>query len=300
VGTKSVAASGQEETGPVEVNLVENGAAGYRMPTVFGPSPGPRYKADGTAWTREEVSASVHRVWVSFKTSRESLERLLPTGLSLDRPVVTVAATYLKNLWWLAGRGYNFLSVSIPVTTLPPFEDMMGDFIAVLWENLGDPIITGREELGFPKLWAEIPDLERDSDSALASASWCGFSFAQVQIRGLVEQSRPNAAERPHIVAKYVPRTGNPGAADASYLVTSASPNGTPEPAADPKVTTRSWAGTGEVSFNTATFTELPTLFPIVNTLAALEIDTVEAAGLSETEGADIRGADMRPLEARS
>ena len=62
---------------------------------------------------------------------------------------MTVAATYMKEIAWLAGRGYNTLGVSFPATFTGEEDEVTGNFLTVLWENLTDPIITGREELGF-------------------------------------------------------------------------------------------------------------------------------------------------------
>jgi hypothetical protein len=39
-------------------------------------------------------------------------------------------------------------------------REVAGRFLAVMWENLADPSITGRGEIGQPKLFVDIPDLE--------------------------------------------------------------------------------------------------------------------------------------------
>ena len=44
----------------------------------------------------------------------------------------------------------------------------------VLWENLTDPIITGREELGYPKIYGELPEPRHLNDTISCSASWLG------------------------------------------------------------------------------------------------------------------------------
>jgi hypothetical protein len=38
-------------------------------------------------------------------------------------------------------------------------DEVTGRFLAVMWENLADPIITGRGEIGQPKLFARDPRL---------------------------------------------------------------------------------------------------------------------------------------------
>jgi acetoacetate decarboxylase len=85
---------------------------------------------------------------VTFHSDSEQLEELLPEGFTLrDNPRVTVTASYIKEIEWLAGRGYNTLGVNIPVTFRGEDDEVSGDFLTVLWENLTDPILTGREEL---------------------------------------------------------------------------------------------------------------------------------------------------------
>ena len=88
-------------------------------------------------------------------TNPQQLEQLLPPGFFLDKePLITVTASYIKEIEWLAGRGYNTLGVSFPVEFSGNKDKARGNFLLVLWENLTDPILTGREELGFSKMVA--------------------------------------------------------------------------------------------------------------------------------------------------
>lgn len=74
-----------------------------------------------------------------------------------------------------------------------------GSYLLVLFENMSDPIVTGREELGFPKVWAEIPDpaLETGTTShtlvrirlylglcclTLPWQSWYGHQFLRIDL----------------------------------------------------------------------------------------------------------------------
>ena len=49
--------------------------------------------------------------------------------------------------------GRKFANVDSPKVTARSVS-----FLVVLWENLTDPILTGREELGFSKIYCEIPE----------------------------------------------------------------------------------------------------------------------------------------------
>ena len=79
----------------------------YRMPTHFGPLMGPRQGPDGRRFECEDNPKNTS-ISVSFLSNAAQLEALLPDCFELgDRPIVTVYATYMKEIEWLAGRGYN-------------------------------------------------------------------------------------------------------------------------------------------------------------------------------------------------
>jgi hypothetical protein len=163
----------------------------YRMPAVFGPAPGPRQKADGTLWTPEEAG-TMNATWmtVKYRTHREQLERILPPGFQLrGEPEVHASLAFFSNLYWLAGRGYGIAMIEIPTTYHGRTETIDGAFCPVLWEGIPDAILTGREELGFPKLFADIPALEIDHAHGTAggSDSWFDFRFFEIALQGLVE-----------------------------------------------------------------------------------------------------------------
>jgi hypothetical protein len=83
----------------------------YRMPTHFGPAPGPRQmppeaNAEPTRSPRKTLVAA------SFLSDPNSLEQLLPPGSTLvGEPVVTVEFHYMTDIDWLAGRGYTMIHV---------------------------------------------------------------------------------------------------------------------------------------------------------------------------------------------
>lgn len=95
---------------------------------------------------------------------------------------------------------------------------LTGTFTPVLWENLSDPIMTGREELGFSKIYAEMPPPVIIGNNYSAIATWQGFRFAEVSETDLEEAlaQLPPASGSFHY--KFIPRTGARGEADAAYL----------------------------------------------------------------------------------
>ena len=254
----------------------------YRMPTHFGPSLGPRQGEEGRKFACKDTPKTT-TLSVSFLTNREQLEDLLPEGFEVgEEPVVTVKASYMKEIEWLAGRGYNILGVSFPAVFEGKQDRAAGDFLAVLWENMCDPIVTGREELVYAKIWAEIPEPIVYGGKAHCTASWQGFKFLDIRAENLkqrpVETPAPSTGEtsdagtlRGILHYKYIPKTGEWGSEDVSYPVLT--------PAEVPnQVITEHWEGEGTVAFHRATWEDMPTQFQIVNALEELEIKAYRGA----------------------
>ena len=253
----------------------------YRMPTHFGPSLGPRQGRDGATYANED-SPKKTVVSVSYLSDRQQIEALLPPGFAVSGPPeVTISASYVTEIEWLAGRGYNMLGVTFPATFRGERDQAEGRFLAVLWENLADPIITGREELGFSKIYCELPELQVVGNTFRGNASWMGFQFFEMAVSNAVQiavedkQASP-AANLLHY--KYMPRTGEWGQADASYATMS------PAPAVGARVT-EMWRGEGRIHFHQAAWEELPTLFNVVNALEALPVVEYRGATVVKTVG---------------
>jgi hypothetical protein len=255
------------------------GARLHRMPIHFGPMPGPRESPDGGRFAPDTERRTV-RVAVPFRSEASALEALLPDAYVLDgEPVARFEASYMTGIPWLAGRGYNTFGLTIPARWEGE-EPVAGDFVAVLFENLADPIISGREELGWNKLWCELPQVERVGDSATCRAAWQGFQFARLAVTGLerVDSAPAPAPARPRLGYKYVPRTGEWGEADVAYATLSP-----PEDAAPHLV--ESWRGRGEIELTEGRWEDLPTLFRVVAGLAALPRLELLPATVSVTVG---------------
>ena len=192
----------------------------YRMPTHFGPRTGPRRGPDGRGFDCVNSPKSLSHS-VSYLTHASALEALLPPGFALNgEPVVTISVTYMKEIDWLAGRGYNTLGASIPVTYTGQVDKVTGSLLLVLWENLADPILTGREELGFSKIYCELPEPVVFNGKTLCIGSWLGFRFLDLSLHDLTEVSEQeiaaqtaNATSDGTLHYKYMPRTGEWGTA---------------------------------------------------------------------------------------
>ncbi|MCY3781857.1 MAG: acetoacetate decarboxylase family protein [Chloroflexi bacterium] len=258
----------------------------YRMPTHFGPRTGPRRGPDGKRFENRDTPRS-STFSLSFLTDADQLERMLPPGFQLEgEPVVTVSANYMTEIEWLAGRGYNTLGVSFPVRYQGARDDVSGQLLTVLWENLTDPIITGREELGFSKIYCELPPSTHLRGEYHITASWLGYKFLDLHINDLRQLSREEinrAAQQATgdgtLHYKYMPRTGEWGRADIAYAVLT--PAETPN-----RRVLEQYVGDGHLAFHHARWEDMPTQYNIVNAFADLNIREYRGASLTKAVGA--------------
>ncbi len=236
------------------------------------------------------VATDVMTVSVSFLTDSEQLEAMLPPGKHLSihgPPVVTVSAVYQGGLAWLAGRGYNLILVALPVVHTGRTGQTVGRFLPVVWENMAEPILVGRETLGWPKIYADLPPVRRLNDSCQCLAAWHGFTFAEMAVTGLrplapaeLQARAANTAPSAGLIChKFILRTGSWTETDADYLTLSGS-DGARAPVVREVLT-----GKAGVRFNSASWAELPTMTHIVNRLADLEIREVYDATVFSQSG---------------
>ena len=214
-------------------------------------------------------------------------------------PVVTVFTENLKEIEWLAGRGYNTMGVTFPVHYEGKKDRAAGPLLTVLWENLTDPILTGREQLGFSKIYCELPEPLVRADETHLTASWLGFRFLDMRLTGMKEVQKADFSSQSVTQSdgfsqgilhyKYIPNTGNWGVADAEYACLTPSGNSN-------VVTHEMWHGEGTVEFHRSRWEDLPTQYSIVNTFADLEIIEWRGATITRSTGSkDL--SDQRALE---
>lgn len=251
-----------------------------RMPVGFGPSPGPRQGPAGQRFDMTQAPRST--ATVSFLTDASALAKLLPPCCVLEgEPIVTVEHVSLRALEWLAGRGYNLLGVKFPVRYVGPAETVRGPFMSVLWENRAEPIITGREELGFAKLYCDLPEPRILRDAWHYAASWDGHEFIRLTLSNLVDVEPPARRSYDGVLHhRFLPSLSVDGGADVDEMVLS--PSGSAAP-----VYRRFRQGDGAITFVPSSWEQLPTMFHIVNALADLPVHRVLGATLADTRGAN-------------
>ena len=267
----------------------------YRMPYGFGPTCGPRQGPDGKAfdWT----NATRRTIATSFLSDAACLERLLPPGFSLfGEPVVTVEFHVLGNLAWLAGRGYSMLQVKFPARFAGARDAASGSFMSVLWEDLADPILSGREELGFAKLWCDLPPPRGHNGRIFCHGSWLSHVFAEIEVSDL-EEAPAAMPPMPGLEGlkndgilhyKYFPATQDWGEAAVAHACLS--------PAGGTMKVERLQLGKGTVRFAPTSWDQMPTQFHIISALAALpQIEDRGARVIDILGGSDY--ADQRRLD---
>lgn len=256
------------------------------MPRCFGYAPGPRnlpvdqrhrqYEKEVASWT------------ISARTDPHQLEQFLPGGLALfGEARLEICVMSFRKLGWLAGRGYDIVIVRIPACWTEGQVESSGYFVPVVWENMADPIITGREELGWSKIFADISVSNAPAEPWQCSASWDGHGFFEFEASEF-EEAVSTPEQMPMVFEKYVPSTGDGEASDAHYLTITA-PDG-PEPQIRSVMN-----GAGRFSFRRASWEQMPTQYPIVNALTALPLhDFSPVLRISSSSGGD--GSGQRKL----
>lgn len=177
----------------------------YRQPTVFGPMPGPCQDLWGGSRAVASTKATFRTASIKVKTSRTLLRNLLPTPAyrftgTGSVAYATLSQTTLDELDWLTGAGYNHFGLYIHGVEYKQSDGEVtrGTYLPVLLEDLTDPIISGREELGFPKAYSNI-DVDGRYDSCHVTASWPGAVWGRMSLIGLSESQESQKALEVHL-----------------------------------------------------------------------------------------------------
>jgi hypothetical protein len=255
----------------------------------FGQALAPRQGPGGKRFENTKSPETV-TLSISFLSDRAMIADILPRSFApADEPRVTVRAASIIGLEWLAGGGYETLGVAVNARYEGEAATTDGEFLLVLWENLADAIITGREELGYSKLFADIkgPSWASASEASFR-ASWRGFTFVEVTGTDLTDLApAASQAQAPYLHYKYIPRTGSRGESDAAY------PTITPRDNSNVR-SVRRITGTGRVDWQVGEWSSLPTLHSIVATLARLPVLSEMNAAINWTIGGDDLSATRR------
>jgi acetoacetate decarboxylase len=270
---------------------VSPGNGRFMMPAHFGPlaNPGPgEYKGGGGGTMYRDVS----QIFVTYLTDAQMLSRFLPEPYELSgEPLVTVNYSRNREIDWLAGGSYNIVGVFVPATYRGKQDQVSGSYALVLWENLTDPILTGREAQGIPKIYGDIEDhqvsgdswrtsLSRNSHKILDLRASAMKPLASDQLRDL-EKSFQNSQM---LGWKYVPNETFTGAV-LSYAT------------AFPTAMSfrQAWTAQGSVEWCKQTWSQNPTQAHIVNAMQSLPVKEIRSC-LVTTGTVSLLSSNVRRL----
>jgi len=199
---------------------------------------------------------------------------------------------------WLGGSGYNHLGLYIHgVEYVKKNGDVVsGTYMPLLFESLTDPIVSGREELGMPKLYSSI-DIHKREKSYRINTGWEGAIWGNFVWDGLKEadpltESGSISGEDDDgiLVYRYIPTVGwkNRGKAEAEYPVFVPYKEDSLKPQ-----TQRVWkADKPKFKLDALDVDALPTLHHIIERLAELPVYEIVSGKIVEGVGVpDVRAA---------
>ena len=217
---------------------------------------------------------------MSFVTDPAMLATLLPSSFELRGiPSSRWSVGYHSEIAWLAGRSYNTFGVYIPATHCGNVRTD-GSFNAVLWENLTDPILTGRDELGIPKIYAEIPPLA-EMASTPTSPVQAGLGLSSRGWKSICKLGSRTSPTAGISDSRLQVRTEDWSAWRSRLRICDRRPRAKTRRV----VMIECWQGSGSITFFKAAWRDMPTQCHIVNKLAALPIIETRSARMASSIG---------------
>jgi len=280
-------------------------ASYWGMPVAFGPIPGPRQSFKGKP--RDLSESIVVTSSITFKTSRTVLQNLFPPGskqFSFISPgtvaFASISQVTLDGLEWLGGKGYDFIRIEIHGVTYIGKDDKMiqGTYVPVLWENLTDSILSGREEVGMPNLYSDIIKT-RHKTTQIVKTSWRGaqwgcFEWIDLEEVDIDTPSKPKLGFEPGegiLMQRYIPSVERDkrGIAETEYTVFEQFPI-----SSNSKVTRILKAKKAIISIEPGNWTTLATQHHIMARLTEIPIFEVVDARIVEAVGTSDAGEIIR------
>lgn len=257
----------------------------YQMPVHFGPCCGPRRGPDGERLYKKGSQESTQHMLV-YETDAKAVSRYLPEGFSVRMPYIIITHKMHRNLPWLAGHGYNVTTFNVPVTYCGTNDEIKGQYQLAIWENHADPIICGREQLGYSKIYADITDICEEEDGTYAALSSWNFKFLKLHFK--MDEKPDDLSEMQKVLFdeenegimhyKYIPHAeAGFNKADVQYVTITPKTFPAPEDAKPLPQPERVW-GNASLEWWIPEWKDMPTQYHIVQGLASLPILRVVGA----------------------
>jgi acetoacetate decarboxylase len=235
----------------------------YRMPLLMGPL-FDRATEARLAYPHVEVLA------FQYLTDPDAIRALLPACYQpAQQPLVTVLFSQNNGLSFMAGAGYRLAAFQVAARFDGKEDHVEGDLVLVMFENQTWPILGGREDLGVPKLFADISPFRRLPDgrvkcqASLDGRLLFGLEAPAMRARGSVARTvasrRINA--RPWLGYKYIPSLDGPPDADYPTITVN-----------DTKIDKLWLAQSADLQFGAAGTKDLPYVRPLLDALATLTV----------------------------
>jgi acetoacetate decarboxylase len=246
------------------------------MPAHFG---SPKWHESAQAENGDLFYEDVTRISISYLTDAGHLTRFLPHPYELSgAPIVTVGYSRSRGISWLAGGDYNVITVSASATYPGKVDKVSGGYPLVLWENLTEPILTGREKQGLPKIYGEIEDHRVYDGAWSTSLSNNGQTMLEMRATDLTEvgldalKKMNEDGQRVNVMGwKYIP---DETASSAILSYATVYPMSFQYREA--------WSANGELQWHPRKWEELPTQAHIVNALHALPVKEIVSCNVSK------------------
>jgi acetoacetate decarboxylase len=240
----------------------------YRMPLIIGPV----FDRQATPLPYRQVEA----VAIQYLTDPEAIPPLLPDCYQpAAKPMVTVLFGYNDGLDFMAGGSYRLAAVQVAATFEGEQENIEGDYILVMFENQTWPIIGGREDLGVPKLYADIspikilPDRRLRCEASLWGHLLFGIDLAPPKRQNVIVRMVANRMinARPWLAYKYIPSIDGPPDADYPTITRN-----------DVTIDKLWFSRSGTVFFGSAVLQDVGHASPVVDALRTLPIVELDRA----------------------
>lgn len=203
-----------------------------RMPVGWGPIQGPRQ--DYLGYPIDLSETYLRTGAIKIKTTKSYVEHLLPNNqFRVDVPgevtYVTFSNTWCDKIEWLGGRDYSHFDVYLEniIFTSKSGEETKGKFLVLLLEGRTEPTLSGREELGMPKVFTTLTESFDEKSGYSVKASWEGTTFLEMTVGDCKTVSPgPSPALEGAMEWRYMPKPGAKGQADIEYATFTPDPPG--------------------------------------------------------------------------
>jgi len=138
----------------------------------------------GPLWDQNKLPrhayASVESLLLQYETDPDAISAMLPEPFRPGKsPTVSVLFNDANGVDFMAGRGYRLGAVSVAAQFDGRVGHLDGDYVLVMPEDNTLPIISGREWLGMPKIFADVSCIRimKDGHLRCEASLWSHLLF---------------------------------------------------------------------------------------------------------------------------